>query len=129
MASAMTMLDLDAHVTAALFDAGGQAAFALGDGTVWSETGERVEAHDGAILAAAPHPNGEGVISGGDDGRLVWSRPSGAEVLAEIKGRWIDAVAASAASGLIAFAAGRELHVLDVTDPDFAATFTHEKSV
>jgi WD40 repeat protein len=119
----------DAYVTAVLFDRSGRAAFALGDGTARFETGQVIEAHSGAILAAALHPSGEGVVSGGDDGRLIWSRPSGAETLAEINGRWIDSVATSAASGLIAFASGRELHVRDVTDPAFAPVFTHEKSV
>ena len=38
------------------------------------------------------HPSGEGVVTGGDDGRLVWTRAAGAEVLAEVKGRWIEAV-------------------------------------
>ena len=121
--------NFDAYVTAALFDGSGRAAFALGDGTVRFETGELVEAHDGAILCACVHPSGQGLITGGDDGRLVWSRPQGAETLAEIKGRWIDAVAASPDSGLIAFAAGRELHVRDVADPKFARVFTHERSV
>ena len=119
----------DAYVTAALFDPAGGAVFALGDGSVRFEAGAVIQAHDGAILAAAVHPSGEGVITGGDDGRLVWSRASGAETLAEIKGRWIEAVATSAASGLIAFAAGRDLHVRDVADPAFAAVFAHDKSV
>jgi WD40 repeat protein len=119
----------DAYVTAALFDAKGKAAFALGDGTVRFEGGESVGAHDGAVLCACLHPSGEGVITGGDDGRLVWSRPGGAETLAELKGRWIDAVAASAESGLVAFAAGRDLHVRDVKDAAFERVFTHERSV
>jgi WD40 repeat protein len=118
-----------AYVTAALFDRSGRAAFALGDGSVRFESGESVEAHKGAVLAAAVHPSGEGLVTGGDDGRLVWSRPSGAEVLAEVKGRWIETVAASPVSGLIAFGAGRELHVRDVADPGFAAVFAHERSV
>jgi WD40 repeat protein len=121
--------DFDAYVTAALFGRDAQAAFALGDGTVRFEGGESVQAHDGAILCAVLHPSGEGVVSGGDDGRLVWSRPGGAQELARVKGRWIEAVAASAASGLIAFAAGRELHVRDAADPAFSRTFTHDKSV
>jgi WD40 repeat protein len=129
MALAMSQLAFDAYVTAALFDRTGKAAFALGDGTVRFESGESVEAHGGAVLAAAVHPSGEGVITGGDDGRLVWSRPSGPETVAEIKGRWIEAVATSPISGLIAYGAGRELHVRDVADPKFAATFTHEKSI
>ena len=119
----------DAYVTAALFGKAGAAAFALGDGTVRFESGETIEAHDGAILSACAHPSGEGVITGGDDGRVVWSRISGAEEIAKVPGRWIDAVAASAESKLIAFAAGRELHVRDASDPKFSRVFTHEKSV
>jgi WD40 repeat protein len=122
-------LAFDAYVTAALFDRAGGAIFALGDGTVRFEAGECVQAHDGAVLCAVAHPSGEGVVTGGDDGRLVWSRAAGAQPLAEIKGRWIDAVAASPASGLIALAAGREVRVLDAADPAFERVFAHEKSV
>lgn len=72
---------------------------------------------------------GEGLLTGGDDGRLVWSKASGAQELARIQGRWIESVAASPESKLIAFAAGKELHVRDAADPAFARTFVHEKSV
>ncbi|HEY5411846.1 MAG TPA: WD40 repeat domain-containing protein [Caulobacteraceae bacterium] len=119
----------DAYVTDARFDRSGRAAFALGDGTVRWEDGARVQAHDGAVLCATGHPSGEGVITGGDDGRLVWSRPDGAETLAEAKGRWIDVVASSAVTGLIAFAAGREVMVRDVKDPRFAGSLMHERTV
>jgi WD40 repeat protein len=119
----------DAYVTAALFEANGRAAFALGDGTVRFEDGDCVEAHDGAVLAAAVHPSGGGLVSGGDDGRLVWTKAAGAEEIAKVPGRWIESVAASAESGLIAFAAGKDLHVRDTADAKFARTFTHEKSV
>lgn len=119
----------DAFVTAALFDRAGRAAFALGDGTVRFETGETAAAHDGAVLSACVHPGGEGLITGGDDGRVIWSRTGGGEEIAAIPGRWIDAVAASAESKLIAFAAGRELQVRDAADPAFARSFRHERSV
>jgi WD40 repeat protein len=119
----------DAFVTAAAFDKAGRGIFALGDGSVRFEDGGAVEAHGGAILAAAPHPSGEGLVTGGDDGRLVWVRASGAEELAKVPGRWIDAVAASADSKLIAFAAGRDVQVRDAADPAFARGFAHEKSV
>jgi WD40 repeat protein len=126
----MASYSLDAYVTTALFDRSGRAAFALGDGTVRFETGEMVPAHpDGAVLSACLHPSGEGVVSGGDDGRLVWSRPSGPEQLAEANGKWIDVVASSAPSGLIAFASGRELRLIDSREPRFARLFAHEKSV
>ncbi len=128
--------DFDAYVTAALFDRSGRTWFALGDGTVRAVAAGgfvTVEAHDGAILAACLHPSGEGLLTGGDDGRVVWTRFDGDEIaaglIAEVKGRWIDAVAASAESGLIAFAAGRDLHVRDGKDAAFSRVFTHEKSV
>lgn len=120
----------DAYVTSALFDKDGRAAFALGDGTVRFEGGDAaVQAHQGAALCAALHPSGEGLLTGGDDGRLAWVRRTGADTLAEIPGRWIDTVAASPASGLLAFGAGRELHVRDVADPAFQRLFRHETSI
>ncbi|WP_395670446.1 WD40 repeat domain-containing protein [Phenylobacterium sp.] len=126
----MTVHAFDAYVTACLFDRTGTPAYALGDGSVRFGGGEILQAHDGAVLSAAAHPSGVGVVTGGDDGRLVWSRPGAPpEALAEIPGRWIDSLATSAESGLIAFAAGRELHVRDVADAGFARTFGHEKSV
>lgn len=119
----------DAQVTAAVFDATG-AIFALGDGSVRFEGGEFSAAHDGAILCAVAHPSGEGVITGGDDGRLIWHRRGDAGVLAtSAKGQWIDAVDASAESGLIAFSAGRTLTVIDAKDAGFRRDFNHERTV
>jgi WD40 repeat protein len=119
----------DAYVTAALFDRAGRAGFALGDGTVRFEGGETLEAHGGACLGACLPPKGEGLLTGGDDGRVVLSSPAGATEIAKVPGRWIDCVAASPESGLIAFGAGRELHVRDPADPAFSRVFAHEKSV
>jgi WD40 repeat protein len=130
------IFSFDAFVTDALFDRSGRAAFALGDGTVRLQTEDgfvTVEAHDGAVLAAAVHPGGAGLVTGGDDGRVVWSRIEGGEVvatvIAELKNKWIEQVATSAASGLIAFTAGKEVHVRDAADPAFARTFVHDKTV
>ena len=122
-------LAFDAYVTAALFDRAGRAAFVLGDGTVRYADGAVVQAHDGAVLSACLPPAGDGILTGGDDGRVMLSTPEGAAELARVPGRWIDAVAASPGSGLIAFAAGRELQVRDPADPAFARVFVHEKSV
>jgi len=121
--------DFDAYVTAAHFDRAGRACFALGDGTVRFEGGETVEAHDGAALSACLPPTGEGVLTGGDDGRVVLSTPAGATEIAKVPGRWIEALAASADSKLIAFGAGKDLHVRDPADAAFARVFVHEKSV
>lgn len=121
--------NFDAYVTAALFDVDGEAVFALGDGQVrWAE-GQTQAAHDGAVLAAIRHPTQPGVISAGDDGRLVWSRREGVQTLGEAPGRWIDCLAAAPGQGLVAFGAGREARVIDVGDAKFARTFAHERSV
>ncbi|HEY5106262.1 MAG TPA: WD40 repeat domain-containing protein [Caulobacteraceae bacterium] len=121
-------LALNAYVSEVLFEASG-AVFALGDGVVRWADGAAEEAHDGAVLCAAPHPSGEGVITGGDDGRLVWSRPGVVQCLAHLRGRWVDAVATAPSQGLIAFASGRELRVLAAGDAGFERRFIHEKSV
>jgi len=118
-----------AYVTAALFDRAGRAIFTLGDGSVRFEGGAAAEAHDGASLSACLHPSGEGVLSGGDDGRLAWARPEGVQELAHLPGRWVESVDASPETGLIAFAAGREVGVRDAKDPAFARSFAHDKSV
>ena len=124
----MPTFSFDAQVTAALFDKTG-AIFALGDGSVRFENGARSEVHDGAILCAAVHPSGEGVVTGGDDGKVVWSREGEAVLLATSKGQWIDSIDASAESGLIAFSAGRTLSVIDSKDVAFRRDFQHERTV
>ena len=121
--------EFDAYVTAAAFQKDGAAAFALGDGTVRFEGGAVQEAHGGAVLSAALHPSGEGLVTGGDDGRVLWSRASAVTEIGAERGAWIDALATSAASGLIAFAAGRTLHVRDAADAAFARAFAHDRSV
>ena len=119
----------DAYVAAALFPLSeGGPVFTLGDGAVRFAGGGVVEAHAGAVMCAAVHPSGRGVVTGGDDGRLVWSTVEGAVEIAKVKG-WIDALDVSAATGLIAFSAGRTLHVRDAKDPSFVRAFEHERSV
>jgi len=118
----------EAFVTDIVTD-GAKAAFALGDGTLAWEDGARVEAHDGSILCAAAHPSGDGVITGGDDGRLVWCVGGDARTLASAPRKWIDALAVSRTSGLIAYSTGREARVLDAKAADFERVFPHEASV
>ncbi|MGC1304505.1 MAG: WD40 repeat domain-containing protein [Caulobacteraceae bacterium] len=124
----MSPLQYDAQVTAAHFDGAGQAYFVLGDGAVRGPGLEPHRPHDGAALCSVLHPSGSGVLTGGDDGRVCWTRPEGVTEI-HAGGRWVDAIDASAASGLIAFAVGRDLHVRDVADPAFARAFRHERSV
>ncbi len=125
----MKTSNFDAQITAIVFDAEG-AVFALGDGSVRFEVGAFSAAHDGAILCAVVHPSGNGVVTGGDDGRLIWHRRADAGVLAtSARGQWIDAVDASAESGLIAFSAGKTLSVIDAKDAGFRRDFQHERTV
>ena len=125
----MKTSNFDAQITAIVFDAEG-AIFALGDGSVRFEDGAFSAAHDGAILCAVVHPSGNGVVTGGDDGRLIWHRRADAGILAtSARGQWIDAVDASAESGLIAFSAGKTLSVLDAKDAGFRRDFQHERTV
>lgn len=119
----------DAFVTAVHFDTAGAAMFALGDGTVRFEDGTSQTTHDGAILCAALDPLGRGLLTGGDDGRLALTGRGGSETLAEVPGRWIETLAASPATGLFAYGAGRDLHVRDARDPAFSRRFGHERSV
>ena len=119
----------DAQVTAIVFDATG-AAFALGDGSVRFETGEVSQVHDGAILCAVAHPSGDGVVTGGDDGRVIWSRRGEAgQLAAAANGQWIDSIDASAETKLIAFSAGKTVSVIDATDAVFRRDFVHERTV
>ena len=117
----------DAFVSA-IVDDGGQPVFALGDGTLrWGGDIVR-EAHDGAILSAARHPSGVGVLTGGDDGRLVWSTRDESRELLNLPGRWIESLAVSQESGLVAAAAGKTAVVLDTAKPDFRREFSHSAS-
>ena len=119
----------DAQVTAALFDKSG-AIFTLGDGSVRFEDGSYNAVHDGAILCAAVHPSGDGVITGGDDGNVIWSRKDEAGILAtSAKSQWVDSIDASAETKLIAFSSGKTLSVIDATDAGFRRDFQHERTV
>ena len=100
----VTDFELGAHVTGAGF-LGDTAFYALGDGRlVRRKSGEEASEaaiHDGAVLVLAQ--DGKAVYTGGDDGRLVRSDASGrSAVIADEKGKWIDAVAL-APSGALAW--------------------------
>jgi WD40 repeat protein len=67
-----------------------------------------VEAHGGAILTVAPERDGKGLITAGDDGKVMRvSADGGAEILAVRPRKWIDQVAAGP-DGAVAFASSRQ---------------------
>lgn len=91
---------------------GDEAFFPLGDGGVLVAPREgpprRIDAHDGAILSATLHPDGKRLVTGGDDGKLNVIAASGeVQTLSTVR-KWVDHVVASAASGAIVAAVGRE---------------------
>ncbi|WP_428568555.1 MAG: WD40 repeat domain-containing protein [Solidesulfovibrio sp. DCME] len=103
---------LGAYVSGcALSPDGATAAYALGDGTLVlfdPATGEAraVAAHAGAALCLAATP--QGFVTGGDDGRLVLTRPDGRTTeLAHFPGQWIEHVGASRDGAVVAAARGK----------------------
>jgi WD40 repeat protein len=92
---------------------GASAAFVLGEeALLMVRDGEsrRVAIHGGAILAAAA--DGEHLITGGDDGRVMATDAAGAtaSVATDAKHRWIDHVAVGPA-GAVAWSAGKQAFV------------------
>lgn len=88
---------------------------ALADGRLlrWRDGAvESLAAHRGGTLSACA--DGERLISGGDDGRIVATAAEGepTEIAADPKRRWVDAVALSN-SGSIAWNVGRSVHARD----------------
>lgn len=90
-------------------------ALALADGRVlrWTD-GALAEAqvHTGGILCTCS--DGERLITGGDDGRVVATSADGTstEIARDEKRRWVDAVALSS-SGSIAWNTGKTVHARD----------------
>ena len=113
----------DAPAIACAFSRDGKTvAFALGDGSVrLLPSGLKdpapaitVAAHKGAVLSLIADPGGDGFVSGGDDGRLLRiAAGGGITELANQKGKWIDKLAAHAASGAIAASVGKMALVID----------------
>jgi WD40 repeat protein len=96
---------------------GDVAVFATGDGAVAAHTQEgeawvREVVHEGALLATCAGLGAE-MISGGDDGRVAGVDAAGeVRTLAHWKGKWIEAVAASPTSKLVAAALGKEVAII-----------------
>jgi WD40 repeat protein len=113
----------DAPVAACAFSRDGKTvAFALGDGRVRllpadvkaAEGAAPEPVHNGAVLSLIADPNGDGFLSGGDDGRLLRIAPDGsATEIANQKGKWIDKLAAHRSNGTFAASVGKMALVVD----------------
>lgn len=121
----------DSYVVSALFDALDDPIIALVDGRVaFPDAGRVFDAHpDAGILCATPHPTGLGIITGGDDGRIVWTtKDTGPIELTSHKGVWIDALTVAPEGQVIAYAAAKNVYVLDLLKKE-SKIFKHEHSV
>ncbi len=134
-----TSYDLDAYVVAARFSRDSRrVGYALGDGTVRLATvGDPAEwatvtVHDGAILAFAADPAGDGFISGGDDGKLNRIAADGSvSTIASFGMKWVEHVASFALDkgrGLIAASAGKVVRLFDQSG-QLLKELTHPTSV
>ena len=122
---------LGAYVIAAEFDEVNEAAIALSDGSIhFPDQDKSFIAHPNAgLLCAMLHPTGLGLISGGDDGRLVWTTPQAGPIeLARHKGAWIDALATAPDAHLMAYAAAKHVYVLDLAKKE-TKLLAHPSSV
>ena len=120
-------LDLDGHRIAAAF-LGGIPFFAMADGLMHRlDNGHKTtHVHDG-LLCATLDAGRNRILSGGEDGKVCAVTPDGAaNTLAEAPRKWINAVAAGP-NGAVAFAEGRNAHV--VLPDGTQKALAHERSV
>ena len=132
--------ELNAFVVAAKFSRdGARVAFALGDGTIWihpigTEDWAQATVHDGAILAMATDPSGQGFITGGDDGNLRRTAPSGevSDIASLGMMKWVEHIATHTTdkgrAGLIAASVGKLVRLYDHTGRQMKE-FPHPSSV
>jgi len=130
-----TARTLDAYVVGAAFIEKGILAAALGDGRVAfigresADAPRFVSVHDGACLSLAVDVGDGGVLTGGDDGRMMRSDPAGeTTMIASIPGRWVELIIVSTESGLRAGAFGKTVRVLG-RDASEVVAFDHANTV
>lgn len=126
-------------VAVAAADVAGHAGFGLGDGSIAlrafdqpdAETTRRLIAHpDAALLCLAAAPDGNGFISGGDDGRLMLTTVEGdGSELASVPRKWIEHVAVADGGSGIAYAAGKRVGLLDGRGRPVAVFEDHPSTV
>ena len=127
---------LDAFVVGACFSHNGAVcAFGLGDGSVhlasMSADWQRIEAHDGAVLALSPDALPGSVLSAGDDGVLQRiGLDGGLTELFSTGGKWIEQVASfgDPRAGLFACSAGKQAHLFSANGTKLK-TLVHPSTV
>ncbi len=86
---------------------------ALSDGSIlFTETGERIQAFDGAAILVA-RADAKRIVAGGDDGSVIEITPDGKmTTLGDEQGKWIDAIALRE-DGATAWSAGKQVRARD----------------
>ncbi|MGP0058044.1 MAG: WD40 repeat domain-containing protein [Beijerinckiaceae bacterium] len=114
LVSRVSPIEAGAYVTAAAF-VGGTPALALGDGSILllgQSGGQRVTAHAGGAILVAVQAGGR-LVTGGDDGRVMAiDAKANCELIADEKGKWIDALALRDDFS-IAWSCGKEVRARD----------------
>lgn len=126
--------EFDAGITEVVFSEDGILAAALGDGSIQlidrKQDVRTVQVHNGAALCLALDIDGQGFVTGGDDGRLV--RTSADKSIIELlsaPGRQIDVLAVSRPANARAVAIGKEVWLLDSTGAVSARAPNHPSTV
>lgn len=131
MTAAASSLSADTAFVVKIMPLGTEAfAIALADGRVQlAEAGETltVRPHLDGLLSACGTVDGDAVITGGEDGRIVSVQKDGSfETLHEAKGKWIDRIA-TGPEAAIAFSSGRDAVLL--RGKETPRQFRHDRSV
>lgn len=118
-------------------ETGDTAGYGLGDGSIAlrpfedpeADTTRRLIAHpEAALLCLAASPDGEGFISGGDDGKLMFTAVDGTgRELAAVPRKWIETLAVS--EGGIAYGAGKRVGLLTARGEPVAVFEDHPSTV
>lgn len=120
----------DAFVTGIVFLKTGHVAYGLGDGTIRFidlTTQQELlsqQAHQGACLSVVTSTDRSAILSGGDDGRLVQSRPGETQTLMEVPGKWIDHLAVTPlplSAGFYALATAKTVQIYDNNQQQIAS--------
>ncbi len=116
---------------------GDWVAAAMGDGSLRlllargsAEQPQEMDVHKGVSLSLQPDADGQGFISGGDDGKVFLIDPvlAAPTLLAEHPHKWIDHVAGSS-EGYRAYSVGKQVYVLNPDGEAHGEPLTHPSSI
>ncbi|MEK9967592.1 MAG: WD40 repeat domain-containing protein [Ferrovibrio sp.] len=126
-------------VAVASADTAGHAGFGLGDGSIAlrpfddpeAGTTRRLVVHpDAALLCLAASPDGDGFVSGGDDGKLMLTSVAGeGQELVTVPRKWIEQVIVADGGAAIAYTAGKRVGLLDGQGKPVAVFEDHPSTV